>query len=93
MERYGTYGELILYRGDMLVRLPDELPLEVASPAGCATATVAAAFEAAAPQIAGDPGGGGAAVCIFGAGMLGLTAAAYARSIGSSNVATLSFKR
>jgi threonine dehydrogenase-like Zn-dependent dehydrogenase len=62
-----------------VLRVPDELPDEVACPANCATATVAAALRA-----------GGechdAVVLIQGAGMLGLTAAAMARFRGAREV-------
>lgn len=69
----------LLTPGTSAVRLTAELPLSVACPASCATATIAAALE-----VAGDLNG--AAVCIFGAGMLGLTAAAMARSAGAAAV-------
>jgi threonine dehydrogenase-like Zn-dependent dehydrogenase len=55
------------------------LPAEVLCPVNCATATVAAAFRAAGPIK-------NRRVLIFGAGMLGLTAAAFARSHGASSV-------
>jgi alcohol dehydrogenase len=69
----------LLMPGTAIVRLPEELPLSVACPANCATATVVAAMEAAG-QVNGRN------VCIFGAGMLGLTACAMARSLGASIV-------
>lgn len=65
--------------GTAVLRLPDELPDEVACPANCATATVAATLRAA-----GEVRGG--AVLVQGAGMLGLTAAAMARSHGAREV-------
>jgi alcohol dehydrogenase len=61
------------------VRLPDALPDEVACPANCATATVAAAIEAAGEL-------GGRNVLVMGCGMLGLTACAMARDRGASEV-------
>ena len=69
-----------LVRGAEIVRVPDGLSDRVACPASCATATVAAALRHA--------GGGleGACVLIQGAGMLGLTAAAYARRLGAETV-------
>lgn len=65
-----------LAAGTSIIRLPEAFPVSIACPASCATATVSAALEAAgsAPQ---------AAVCITGAGMLGLTACAMARARGA----------
>jgi alcohol dehydrogenase len=68
-----------LARGSAVLRVPDELPDEVACPANCATATVAAALRAA-----GDCRD--RVVLIQGAGMLGLTAAAMAREGGAREV-------
>jgi len=68
-----------LASGTAVVRVPDELPDEVASPANCATATVAAVLRAAGECRDG-------AVLIQGAGMLGLTAAAMARRRGAREV-------
>jgi len=68
-----------LVPGTAVVRLPDDLPLEAACPAGCATATVAAALEQA-----GDLSG--ATVAVFGLGLLGLTACAMAREAGAERV-------
>ena len=65
--------------GTPIVRVPDELPDLVACPANCATATVAGALRVAGgcrDQI----------VLIQGAGMLGLTACAMARSRGAAEV-------
>ncbi|MGD9648533.1 MAG: zinc-binding dehydrogenase [Pirellulales bacterium] len=69
----------LLASGTSIVRLPDELPLEVACPANCATATVAAALAAAGPLADHNVG-------ILGAGMLGLTACAMTRSSGAASV-------
>ncbi|MBX9789301.1 MAG: zinc-binding dehydrogenase [Pirellulales bacterium] len=69
----------LLAPGTALVKLPEELPLEVVCPANCATATVAAALAAAGP-IAGRTVG------ILGAGMLGLTACAMAQLRGAAVV-------
>ena len=68
-----------LAAGTAIFRVPDFLPDTVACPANCATATVAAAMRV---------GGGcdGKSVLIQGAGMLGLTAAAMARSRGAWEV-------
>jgi alcohol dehydrogenase len=65
--------------GTAVVRVPDELPDEVACPANCATATVAAALRAAGECR-------DSAVLIQGAGMLGLTAAAMSRRRGAREV-------
>ncbi|MBS0202765.1 MAG: zinc-binding dehydrogenase [Planctomycetes bacterium] len=75
----GLAEHCLLVSGTSIVRLPDELPLAVACPASCATATIAAAMEAA-----GDLSD--RTVCVFGAGMLGLTACAMGRSLGASAV-------
>ena len=56
-----------------MVKLPSHLPAEVICPVNCATATVAAVYRAARSFI-------GKTVLIFGAGMLGITAAAMART-------------
>lgn len=63
-----------------VVKVPAGLPDAVAAPAGCATATVMAAFRAAPPP---DP----AVVAVIGLGMLGLTACAAASSAGRSVLA------
>ncbi len=65
----GMADHCLLPRGTSLVKLPAALPLAVACPANCATATVAAAIEAAGPLT-------DRVFCIQGAGLLGLTAAA-----------------
>ncbi len=68
-----------LVAGSAVVFVPEGLSDEVACPANCATATVMAAMRA---------GGGcrGEIVLIQGAGMLGLTACAVARSHGASQI-------
>ncbi|MFD2024540.1 zinc-binding dehydrogenase [Promicromonospora aerolata] len=76
----GTYAQhLVLPRGATIARVPAALPDELASPAGCATATVMAALEAAGPLT-------GCRVLVSGAGMLGITAVAAARAAGASQV-------
>jgi len=75
----GLAEHCLLVAGTSLVRLPDDLPLAVACPASCATATIAAALEAAGELRE-------RCVCLFGAGMLGLTACAMARSRGAREV-------
>jgi alcohol dehydrogenase len=75
----GLAEHCLLVAGTSPVLLPAELSLEVACPASCATATVAAALEAAGNLREAN-------VCLFGAGMLGLTAAAMARWLGAASV-------
>ncbi len=65
--------------GTCVLKVPPELPDEVACPVNCATATIAAAL-----RYAGEVAG--CAVLIQGAGMLGLTAAAMARSQGANEI-------
>jgi putative phosphonate catabolism associated alcohol dehydrogenase len=69
----------LLLPGTGVVRLPDALTLAEACPAGCATATIAAAIDAAGALR-------DRTVLIVGAGMLGLTACAMARSHGAAEV-------
>jgi len=65
--------------GTAVVRVSDEVADTVASPANCATATVAAALRTGG-------GCGDEAVLVQGAGMLGLTACAMARAQGAREV-------
>ncbi len=74
----GLAEYLLLRTGTMAVQVDPAIPDEVACPANCATATVAAAYRAAG-EIAGRR------VLILGAGLLGLTAAAFAKSHGASH--------
>ena len=62
-----------------LFRIPPDIADEVACPANCATATVAAAFDGS-----GDLAG--RSVLILGAGMLGLTACAWSRHGGARQI-------
>lgn len=62
-----------------ILRVPENVPNAVASPANCATATVAAVL-----RNAGSVSGG--VVTIHGAGMLGLTACAMAATAGAAQV-------
>jgi alcohol dehydrogenase len=75
----GFATHCLLVRGTRTVRIPDELPLEVVCPSSCATATIAAAMDAASIR-AGDT------VVVMGAGMLGLTACAMAAKMGCAHV-------
>ncbi|MFM8274498.1 MAG: zinc-binding dehydrogenase [Gemmata sp.] len=94
--RCGPVGGLAthchLLRGTAVVKVPAELPDEVAAPAGCATATVAAVLRAGfggrtppTPRPEGK-GAGGVGV-VFGAGMLGLTASAWLDALGWTPIA------
>lgn len=69
----------LLLSGTGLVRVPTEFTLAEACPLGCATATVAAGCEAAGELV-------GRRVLVVGAGMLGLTACAYAATLGAQDV-------
>jgi|GEM_PF-6497766 len=64
-------AHIVLPRGTAIALVPDSLPDTVAAPAACATATVMAALDAAGDLT-------DKRVLIFGAGMLGATAAAAA---------------
>ena len=75
----GLAEYMLLRRGTAILDVPPELPDEVVCPVNCATATVAAAFRAAGSCV-------GRRVLIFGAGMLGLTASAWAASHGAARV-------
>ncbi|MCA9121438.1 MAG: alcohol dehydrogenase catalytic domain-containing protein [Planctomycetaceae bacterium] len=69
----------LLAPGTAIVRLPDELPLSVACPASCATATISAALAAAGDVRQRN-------ICLFGLGLLGLTASAMLRARGAANI-------
>lgn len=73
---FGTH--CVLLPGTAIVPVPDDMPAVVAAPAACATATVAAALEAAGRSLAD------ARVLVTGAGMLGITAVAMAAAAGAS---------
>ncbi|MEV4513462.1 zinc-binding dehydrogenase [Dactylosporangium sp. NPDC049525] len=72
----GFATHAVLPPGTTIVPVPDDLPDAVAAPASCATATVAAVLDAV-PPVAGRR------VLITGAGLLGVTAAAFAASAGA----------
>lgn len=69
----------LLVKGTSIVQLPETLPLSVACPASCATATIFAAVDAAGGITAKH-------FCLFGAGMLGLTACAVLRALGAASI-------
>jgi alcohol dehydrogenase len=75
----GLAEHCLLVPGTSIVRLPDDFPLEVACPANCATATAAAALEAAG-EIEGTR------VLVLGAGLLGLTVCAMASARHAAEV-------
>jgi alcohol dehydrogenase len=75
----GLAEKCVLVAGTSLFRVPDELSDAAACPANCATATIAAALEAAGTLE-------GRHVLVLGAGMLGLTAVAWARALGAADV-------
>ena len=75
----GLADVCLLAPGTAVVKIPADMPLEVACPASCATATITAVFEPA-----GDITG--RTIAVFGLGLLGLTACAMARSKGASDV-------
>jgi alcohol dehydrogenase len=75
----GLADHCLLVPGTAIYRVPAALSDAVACPASCATATVACALEAAGP-IAGR------CVLVLGAGMLGMTAAAWSRTLGACDV-------
>ncbi len=77
--RGGLTDYCLLAPGTTVVRLDEALSDEAACPANCGTATMAAAIEAA-----GDLRGRCAVV--LGAGLLGVTACALARSRGAADV-------
>ena len=78
----GFAQHCMLAPGTSLVRLPDDLSIEAACPLSCATATIAAALRIATPPT-------NQRVLVVGAGMLGLTALAFARELGASSLACL----
>lgn len=82
----GLADYCLLASGTAIVRVPDQLLDSVACPANCATATIAAAIESA-----GDMRG--RRVLVAGAGLLGLTACAMARSSGATEVICLDTNR
>src|SRR5262249_8984673 len=65
----GLAGHCLLMPGTTVLRVPDDLSDALVCPVNCATATVAAALEAAGPI-------DGRRVLVMGSGMLGVTAMA-----------------
>ncbi|MEZ0364473.1 zinc-binding dehydrogenase [Mycobacterium sp. pUA109] len=77
----GFASHCLLLPGTTIVVVPASVPDAVAAPASCATATVAAALDAASAR-----GLDRSRVLITGAGLLGVTAAAMAKQAGASVV-------
>jgi putative phosphonate catabolism associated alcohol dehydrogenase len=75
----GLADHCLLAAGTAIFRVPPNISDAVACPANCATATIAAALEAAGPLA-------GSRVLVMGAGMLGVTAAAWTRALGAADV-------
>jgi alcohol dehydrogenase len=75
----GLAEHCLLAPGSAVFRVPDRLADEAACPANCATATVAGAVEAAG-ELADR------SILILGCGMLGVTATAWANTLGCSSV-------
>ncbi|QGQ23575.1 alcohol dehydrogenase catalytic domain-containing protein [Gimesia benthica] len=75
----GLASHCHLVKGTTIFKVPASLPDQIASPANCATATVMAAF-----RLAGEIKD--RSVLILGAGMLGITATAVAKSRGAASV-------
>jgi putative phosphonate catabolism associated alcohol dehydrogenase len=74
---FATHAHIL--DGTPIVAVPEDIPATVLAPASCATATVAAAIEAASAITSLE----GALVLVAGAGMLGLTASAMATEAGA----------
>lgn len=77
----GFATHCVLLPGTTIVAVPAEVPDQVAAPASCATATVAAVLAAAGPV------GGGTRALVSGTGMLGLTAVAMLAEAGAEVLA------
>jgi alcohol dehydrogenase len=75
----GLADFVVLVPGTYWLRVPDEIPDPVAAPANCATATVASLLRHCG-SVAGRT------VLVLGAGVLGVTACAMARSAGAQAV-------
>lgn len=76
----GGFAEhMLLQRGTKCQKLPDSIPLEIACPVGCATATAVAAVEAF--RVDSD-----VRVLVIGGGLVGLMTCAYLRYCGAKSV-------
>lgn len=74
----------ILASGTKTIKLPTGVPLEVVTPASCATATIMAALDGL-PEAPRDE----SHIAILGAGMLGLTACAVAKQRGWQRITAI----
>lgn len=77
--RGGFAEKILLSAGTSIVKIDSDIPAETIAPVNCSTATVAAAF-----RVAGDIAQ--KRVLIIGAGLLGLTATAFAKTEKASSV-------
>lgn len=75
----GLASHCHLLPGTGIVAVPEEMPATVAAPANCATATVVGAARRV--DLTADD-----VVVVLGCGMLGLTAATYARDLGATAI-------
>lgn len=73
----GFASHVHLRRGTAIVRVPETLPAAVLAPASCATATAWAAVARSGRELDGVP------VRVYGAGLVGLSAAAIAADLGA----------
>ena len=73
----GFASHVHLRRGTAIVRVPESLPAAVLAPASCATATAWAAVARSGRDLEGVP------VRVYGAGLVGLSAAAIAADLGA----------
>ncbi len=80
----GLAEHCLLVRGTRIMAWPDSMPLSIACPASCATSTSMAAIEKAAAGRSNSLAD--SCVVVFGAGMLGLTTCAIARTQGAQHV-------
>ena len=78
----GLAQYMILRRHTPVIKIDENVPVQVAAIVNCAVATVAGAFRTAGPVH-------GKKILISGAGMLGLMACAMARSLGASHVGAM----
>ncbi|AZA09985.1 zinc-binding dehydrogenase [Corynebacterium pseudopelargi] len=83
----GTYAShMVLRPGQSVIRIDDHLPDPIAATAGCAAATVIAAFDAVGCHTLGSAALAGKRVLIQGVGMLGLYAVQAAQLFGANEI-------
>jgi alcohol dehydrogenase len=75
----GLAAYCLLKKGTAVLKLPEDMPLDVAAPINCAIATAAGALRLAGAIR-------GKSVLITGMGLLGLSCAAMCREAGASNI-------